>query len=558
LLYERSFTRISAQASHGRAGFALAAASRGRDEVIPPNGSRWIMRKENVDRMIVGLPGRLSRIAAVSATVLALAPAGATSVQASTTARASDAGGTARAAAVVTGPRERVPSPVVTGPIAGGAHGRPFTSAPVPLGLAGYTQQEYFIKGTATGYSQVGTWGTNGRWQARPAETAPYQTRILVRRPVSPARFNGTVVVEWLNVSFNVDIDPDFLYESQQLLRAGYAWVGVSAQQLGVEGPIGLKNWDPARYHALSHPGDTFSYSIFSQAAESLLHPNGPNPLGRLHPKALIADGESQSAARMVTYANAIQPLDRLFDGFLIHSRGASGAAISQAPQTALPMPAVARIRTGLGVPVLTVETETDILASGLGYFPATQPDSHSFRLWELPGTSHVDSTELGLSATEVLRDVPFFPQGACRFQPNDGQERYLMDAALARLNEWVRAGVSVPHAPHIDIQGGAYVTDTFGNALGGVRSPAVDAPISALTGTGNTGGSPVCFLLGTTTPLGAAQLSALYPLHSDYVAAVAQSAARDVRRGFLLSPDALQIDQAAAASQVGLPAPTG
>jgi Alpha/beta hydrolase domain len=52
--------------------------------------------------------------------------------------------------------------------------------------------------------------------------------------------------------------------------------------------------------------------------------------------------------------------------------------------------------------------------------------------------------------------------------------------------------------------------------------------------------------------------MSALYPLHSDYLAAVARSAAREVRRGFLLEPDALQIDQAAAASQVGLPAPAG
>lgn len=334
--------------------------------------------------------------------------------------------------------------------------------------------------------------------------------------------------------------------------------MGVSAQRLGVEGPLGLKNWDPARYSALNHPGDTFSYSIFSQAAESLLHPNGPNPLGRLHPRALIADGESQSAARMVTYANAIQPLDRLFDGFLIHSRGASGAPISQPPQAAPPMPAVAQTRTDLGVPALTAETETDIIPTGLGYLPATQPDSRWFRLWEMAGTSHVDSTELGLSASEVLRDVPSFPQGACRFQPNDGEERYVMNAAVDRLNRWIRSGVPAPSAPRIDISNGAYVTDAFGNALGGVRTPAVDAPTATLTGLGNTGGSPVCFLLGTTTPLSASQLAALYPLHSDYVAAVAQSAADGVRKGFLLPAGALQIDAAAVGSQVGLPAPTG
>jgi hypothetical protein len=90
------------------------------------------------------------------------------------------------------------------------------------------------------------------------------------------------------------------------------------------------------------------------------------------------------------------------------------------------------------------------------------------------------------------------------------------------------------------------------------VRTPAVDAPTSRLTGTGNSGTSVLCFLLGTTTPLSTAQLGAVYPLHSDYVAAVARSVSSDVRQGFLLAADALQIDQEAAGSVTGLPAPTG
>jgi hypothetical protein len=503
-----------------------------------------------------GTIGRVRALVAVGA-VLALGTAGVVLGEAAGAApvRAASPGPAAGAGRAAAG---RVPSPEVIGPVTGGTHGRPFTSSPVPLGLAGYTEQEFFLKGTATGYAPVGTWGSDGRWAARPAETAPYETRILVRRPADPARFNGTVVVEWLNVSFNVDIDPDFLYESQELLREGYAWVGVSAQQAGVEGPLGLKNWDPARYGALSHPGDTFSYSIFAQAAKALLDPRGARPLGPLRPRALIADGESQSASRMVTYANAIQPLTRLFDGFLIHSRGAAGAPVSQAPQAAPPAPAVARIRTDIGVPVLTVETQTDIVPGGLDYLPATQPDSRWFRLWEVAGTSHVDATELGLSSAEVLRDIPGYPQGSCADPPNDGQERYVMDAAVAQLNRWIRAGVPAPHAARIEISGGSYVTDQFGNALGGVRTPAVDAPVATLTGTGNTGSSLLCFLLGTSTPLSAAQLATLYPLHSDYVAAVARSAASDVRQGFLLAADALAIDQDAAGSPVGLPVPAG
>src|SRR5215469_1768252 len=516
--------------------------------------------------MITGIPLRLGRMAVAAATAAALVSAGSASAQTEGPARTlspARAAGTTQPAGASASPggrpREHVPSPQVIGPITGGLHHHPFTSSPVPLGLAGYTEQEFFLKGTATGYRQAGTWGSDGRWTARPAETAPYETRILVRRPADPARFNGTVVVEWLNVSFTIDVDPDFLYASQELVRAGYAWVGVSAQQLGVQGPFGLTHWDPFRYHALHHPGDTFSYSILSQAAQALLHPRGARPLGPLHARVLIADGESQSAARMVTYANAIQPLDRLFDGFLIHSRGAHPAPISQAPEASpASMPAVARTRTDIGTPVLVVESQTDILAAGLGYLPATQPDSRWFRLWEVPGTSHVDETELGLSAAEVLRDIPFFPQGTCRFLPNEGQERYVMDAALARLSRWARTGIPAPRAARIDILNGAYVTDRFGNALGGVRTPAVDAPTATLTGTGNTGTSLLCFLLGTTTPLSTAQLAALYPLHSDYVAAVARSAAGGARLGFLLPADALQLDADAAGSVTGLPAPTG
>ena len=142
-------------------------------------------------------------------------------------------------------------APTVTGPITGGRVGIPFSSSPVPLRPAGYTEQEYFLSGTATGYQEAGTWGSDGRWSVTPAEQAPYETRILVRRPADPARFNGTVVVEWLNVSSDVDLDPDYLYDNAELLREGYAWVGVSAQALGVDA---LKVIDPTRYGGLSHP----------------------------------------------------------------------------------------------------------------------------------------------------------------------------------------------------------------------------------------------------------------------------------------------------------------
>jgi len=75
----------------------------------------------------------------------------------------------------------------------------------------GFTEKEYFLDGTATSYRRVGTWGEDGAWGAEPDTAADYTTRVLVRAPADPSRFNGTVVVEWLNVSAGFESAPDWL-----------------------------------------------------------------------------------------------------------------------------------------------------------------------------------------------------------------------------------------------------------------------------------------------------------------------------------------------------------
>src|ERR1700761_5418810 len=86
-----------------------------------------------------------------------------------------------------------------------GQHGFPFLSTVFDLEAFGYVEEEFFITGKAQAYVPVGSGdlSPNGRWNAipDPGITAPYTTRLLVRRPRDPARFNGTVVVEWINES---------------------------------------------------------------------------------------------------------------------------------------------------------------------------------------------------------------------------------------------------------------------------------------------------------------------------------------------------------------------
>ncbi len=85
------------------------------------------------------------------------------------------------------------------------------------------------------------------------------------------------------------------------------------------------------RYASLTHPGDSYSYDMFSQAGQAV-RDDATTILGGLQPERVIAVGESQSAGRLVTYIDAAHPVVDVYDGFLVHSRGAGGAPLTQGP----------------------------------------------------------------------------------------------------------------------------------------------------------------------------------------------------------------------------------
>ena len=116
----------------------------------------------------------------------------------------------------------------------------------------GYLEQEFFFEGTANTYAAAQP-GAHAEIATR---GTPYRSRLLVRRPAQQARFNGTVIVEWFNVTNGYDTDVLWLYQKEFLIREGYAWVGVSAQNVGVaRPPNGLRVWSPARYGTLDVDG---------------------------------------------------------------------------------------------------------------------------------------------------------------------------------------------------------------------------------------------------------------------------------------------------------------
>lgn len=465
-----------------------------------------------------------------------------------------------------------VAEPTVTGPVTGGKGAPTLVAAGFDLADVGYVAEEYFLAGDAASYAPKGTLGSDGKWKVKVVDTAPYTTRMVVYRPETTADFDGTVFVEWLNVSAGFDSAPDWLSGHTQMIRAGAAWIGVSAQAVGVQGGQesvteeiasgGIKAGDPERYGTLTHPGDAYSYDIYTQTGVAARNTGKVQPLGDLKVKRVIALGESQSAFRMVTYINAVHPLARAYDGFLVHSRGGSGAGFDTSATLGLEdegMPEIVKIRRDVDVPVLTFQTESDL--TQLGFLPSRQRDSRNFRLWEVAGTAHADAYtavvgfgDIDAGDAEATLLDPGQASGGplgCDAPINAGPAFAVLNAALFHVERWVNDGVAPPRAPRLATVGDDIARDEHANAEGGIRTPLVDVPIATNNGEPNEGGS-FCTIFGLTVPFDAATLAELYPTHDDYVGAFNAAADGAVKAGFMLETDAEQFKTAAATLPIG------
>ncbi len=414
-----------------------------------------------------------------------------------------------------------------------------FAGNPRDLGEAGFVETEFAASGTAASFAADGELTGDGRWTVRPDDTAAFSTRVLIRRPADVAAFNGTVVVEWFNVTVGMDTGAHFSVVGDEILRGGYAYVGVSAQQVGIMGgqaaiamegmddPVGLRGTDPERYGSLHHPGDAFSYDIFSQIGRTLRGPD--SPLADLAPERFLAAGQSQSAFRMVTYVNAVHPEAAVFDGFYIHSRGRAAARLGEGGEVAeaLSGPAV-RIRTDVDTPVLIIEAEGDLVPT-FSYAEARQPDDDHIHLWEMAGTAHADRYTVGAAMADLIPS----PKPI-----NAGPAHYLLASALRHLDRWVAEGDPPPIAPRIEIaEDGSVVRDEHGNALGGIRTPMVDVPAATLSG--DPVGDEIMFrLFGSTTTFEPARLRELYGDRAGYLEAFEEALDRAIAGGWVLPED--------------------
>ena len=417
-----------------------------------------------------------------------------------------------------------------------GGTGVPFNSVAGEVEGVGGVEDEFLFEGTATqfGVRSGGAYATDGRWTAEPMSDKPFRSRMLVVRPGDPAAFNGTVIVTWNNVSAGQD---NFTvgHSAAQLLTDGFALVGVTTQRVGVEGNAdmelpedfhgmsfprvpGLRDHDPDRYGTLDHPGDGFSYDIFRQAGE-LVGPGRDrtiDPLGGLDVRHVIATGGSQSANRLSTFLNAIQPLGSPYDAFLLTVYAGCPTALdpATAPESLPQIPAntvqllewrTYRLRDDLDVPVVVLNSEFEAEQ----YHPNNQPDTELLRFWEIAGTAHG-----GLMSPEMLDMFGPAIGNVCTvsFAPASR-------AAIHALHAWVNSGDPPPHQPRLQKDGDppALPRDEHGNAIGGIRWPDVEAPLG--THVGESAADGFANLMGSSTPFPPEKVRALYADKEEWLA---------------------------------------
>lgn len=446
-----------------------------------------------------------------------------------------------------------------------------------------YVEEEFFVAGESTLFNYAHNPPLGPTDITEVASHVPYQTRIVVRRPAHRLQFNGSVVIEWLNSSAGFDSAPVWDQSAEYFAREGYVYVGVTNSTTSIDflaGGCRLFGVFPpscgTRYASLSLPENGLAYEMVSQIA-NLFRSNGPDsPLPpKFEVQHVFHAGESQQAGSVITYASAFH-VPGVNDGYFVQSLNAA-RAINSGPAcggASPPFPGCTPrlvfpdtlVRTDLPVPVYQTLTETDVTLFG---FAGRQPDTPTFRYYEIAGGAH-NTVHRGIIVIPagVIGPDPITLEDFCGNPINSTADgpvfvSHVLNALWQRMREQVTRGKAPPPGVLLDIDPPSMIQrDAFGNALGGVRVPAMAVPTAryAPTNVANPALPPfliplanlACTLSGSVFPFDAATLHQLYPNHGKYVSQVSHAASALEKQGLLLPQDAWAIRIAAAQSPIG------
>jgi hypothetical protein len=440
----------------------------------------------------------------------------------------------------------------------------------------GYVEEEWFVSGAATVYTYE---EAPRREVVVPRDVGvPYVTRLVVRRPADPARFRGTVVIEWFNSTASFDSAPAWDASAEFFAREGWAYVGVTNSNTSTAfltggcrlGGVILVARCRERYASLSLPENGQAYELMSQLAHAVKQGGAASPLpAGFRVRRVFHAGQSQQGGSVITYATAFHfPAN---DGYFVQTFS-TARAINSGPfcgaAGAPPYPGCtpalegrARlVRTDLPVPVVQAMSETDLeIGFGVIANDARQRDTRTYRYYEMAGTAHA-GVHKGVDVVPGLLTL----EQACLNPLNthaDGPVfgSYLLNAMWKNLERQVRHRIPPPPGRRLLVRDGAVLRDAFGNARGGLRLPELDLPVAHYAPNNEVNADAIppilqpalpllnlfCVLSGSVFPFDEATLASLYPSGERYVARYRQRLLLLLLQRHLLLEDAKKLDAA-------------
>lgn len=397
-----------------------------------------------------------------------------------------------------------------------------------------YTEVEYLLAGTANRYT--------GPAIGPPTVVSGghrYVTRVLARYPKDPSRFSGRVVVEPFNTTYGLDRDALWLHVAGLLQAQGDAWIGITERATSA---TQLKGFDPQRYADVEIGSNDLAWDLLAAVGTVLKEGGEHSPLRHLPVRHVYLGGYSQSGVDTATFAAAFGALTRpAYDGFFpaCHAASLTPLAIGEG----LPRFEYAPIPPS-PVPIVEIQPQSDVegfAADGFvnpGSASVRRDDADApgdrFRLYEIAGAPHAAK-------------IPGCDGGGSSFPMSA-----FVRASLRNLFRWAEDDIAPPSAPRIalsvDGQVAEAAVDRFGNAIGGVPSAFLDAPLARYEAHSTPG--PLCKLAGREVPLPHEVLAERFGDLQTYLTEFTISLDATIRAGYLVKEDRAELlkDQTAKA----------
>lgn len=384
----------------------------------------------------------------------------------------------------------------------------------------GYGEMEFFMSGNASIYGLA----EDGVNVPTIKSHADYTTRLLIHYPKDAAKFSGRIYVDILNASAGYDLEDIFRRSYRHFMENGDIYIGITSKSSTAQA---LKNFDAERYASIDWLIDNddpnsiengLVWDMLSQLGTVLKH----------RPEDIFGDelgtkikqtghtylvGQSQSGFYLQTYLMVFYPYLNdilggrdIFDGYF-NAVGATPMELS----TGVSITNIGWPKTAEPYIVMMGQGESTFRLA-MGYYPLLEDKDEQdwkFRLYEVAGAPHSDPTspilpnnfEVAKANTKTDRktgkilgtsnDMRMY---AGNHVESDLQLDEFVTGALVNLDLWSRDGIPAPNAdghwleadPE-DAKKPAF--DEWGNVLGGLRNPKIDAPLCTYYGFINNGG---------------------------------------------------------------------